>query len=338
VPLLSPATQMRIADILRSSLKLAGEDAAALYPAGQKTNEAAKKEITRLAEDRYVNLARADFKALQEGTPAPPFAGVGFLADDDPRTITSAMRRSLAAAHEDASALDPTGQRTAAEMERQIAAGVVPKENITEAERQRYIATARSELDMEIGDLKTGIGSPDIQVRHIRDALTRAEVDASVLDPGGKHSPKEMNAFVQGTYRQANIVRAREELDYLQHGVIPGGADRSLKEIRDDLAKAGATAAELDPEGKRSAAEMDATVQDAYKQANIERTQFEKGDMSYEMKGTGLTIGEWERKKMGIESSHNIRGKDVATDDSITHGLASTASGVSFEFKKNIER
>ena len=67
--------------------------------------------------------------------------------------------------------------------------------------------------------------------------------------------------------KQSYIEHAREELDFLQHGI--GNPDDSRKRLYDYLNAAGVDASVLDPEGKSSAAQMQAAIGEAYKQGNL---------------------------------------------------------------------
>ena len=75
------------------------------------------------------------------------------------------------------------------------------------------------------------------------------------------------NARDHTSGKQSYIAHARQEMDFLQHGI--GCPADSLKRIYDDLRTAGVDTSALDPDGKSSAAQMEAAIREAYKQGNL---------------------------------------------------------------------
>jgi hypothetical protein len=90
--------------------------------------------------------------------------------------------------------------------------------------------------------------------------------------------------------KQARIARARRGLDLLRHGI--GGTDDTLKRIYDNLGKAGVDASELDPERKRSAAQMEAVVGEAYKQGTLVIARKAYDDITHDAEDSHKYYGE----------------------------------------------
>jgi hypothetical protein len=165
------------------------------------------------------------------------------------------------------------------------------------------------------------ISGPDQNRRDILTALTRAGVDASVLDPAGKRSAAEMTAYVEDMYRRDNVSRARFELSCLQDGVLVGNIDENLKTIREELKKGGVTAAALDRDGRRSSAEMEAVLQKAAQAARVEEYKLWDGHVPDVLKAPSSPPTGLEQDKKQAEKTVVPQGNTEIAPESITHGL-----------------
>jgi hypothetical protein len=88
--------------------------------------------------------------------------------------------------------------------------------------------------------------------------LKRAGLDASALDPEDKRSASEMEAVVREAYKQGNIMLAHIDLEVLD-----------IKGIYAHLTKAGVDASVLDPEHKRTAAQMDEAIRESCRKTDL---------------------------------------------------------------------
>ena len=118
--------------------------------------------------------ARAYYQALSDQERNP------FAAEQDAGALILNIRAFLALAGADASALDPTGKATAAEMETQLA----------EKTRVAYGLDARAFY----ASITTGRTSPISMHEQIQSALTHAGIDEAALDPDLKKSAETMRA------------------------------------------------------------------------------------------------------------------------------------------------
>jgi hypothetical protein len=227
-----------IVNLLKVELARAHKDASALDPTGRKTSEEMDEELRKVAEARYVAEARRYFTALKDGTRTALswIPGDDDSFTDNPRYVTTALRRSLELAHRDASALDPEGRKSAAEMEDEIKKGVVPRTHLTDAEKRVVAAEARVEAKL----LKTGgvftesMGGMDASLRQIHTQLKQAGLDASALDSEHKRSAAEMDDALQADYNLGKIRREQKE----QGVVDPNASDKDMAQSEEGVWKA----------------------------------------------------------------------------------------------------
>jgi hypothetical protein len=239
--------------------------------------------------------AREYFNALKENkwavmTDPDPFNPLP-IATDDPTLILIALRRSMAMAGVSASAVVPAKSDDDAEQE------------IRNAVRANHIRVAREDfaslgnyykeykpIEAQYEPLRFArehsiVDRESVSIEqtlpNMRMALQEAGVDASALDPSGKKTAREMEGEIAKATSRGFIVSARENLAMAITGIadVPDLAPDFIKSAREDLAKAGADASALDPEGKKSAAEMGAYLDRLSKEANIARARFVYAEM-----------------------------------------------------------
>lgn len=264
-----------IVSLLRKSLTEEKINASALDPSGRKSAAEMEDEIAKVAEDRYLIEARRYFNALRQGRAVMIHGDpAGTWVTDDPERIIPATRRFLTLAHKDASALDPTGRKSADEMEKEIRDGLEPQKNLAESDKQKYIADARSAFD----GLHYGIINPDDDLRRIRGDLKKAGADASALDPEHKRSAEQMEAALQNAYRQGNLERARSDAAYIN--ILQKGFDG---DVRDSAGALAALTARQREEIESSVRRMN----DEFRKAGVD-TEALKGDVHPQ---NGLSAG-----------------------------------------------
>ena len=214
-------------------------DITALDPTGKKSRVELTTELDKATKNAYVALARSTLSDIarykqDNGISATP-------ADDG----VYWMRYYLEQAGADVTALDPTGKKNAVQMEEAIAAAV----------RSNHFHQAQEQWDYLKAE-KTG--DVDRNVSALHDELRLAGVTAAALDPTGHASESEMENQINAAAKTAHIAAACSRFSDLMRGVHLTPDQSGL--IHHELAEAGVDASALDPDHKKSAAEMEAII------------------------------------------------------------------------------
>jgi hypothetical protein len=204
---------------------------------------------------------------------------------NDPVEGVKFVRKWLSEAGVDASALDPTGKKSAEEME--VVLRDAPKHGYLAQARALYESITSSDKDIrdeeKPGSWRPGgdrlLDDPAEIAKEAEARLAKANqialangekaIDLSALDPTGTKSASQVRNDLHEKMVQGYIIRAREELDALRsspHHVY----EESDNKAWDLLAKANAATKEygfkpvdasaLDPEGKQSATAMNRQI------------------------------------------------------------------------------
>jgi hypothetical protein len=118
------------------------------------------------------------------------------------------------------------------------------------ARKRLLLMFARKSLsDIEEGPLAGWSTITDYLEKKIRGSIAAAGEDLSALDPSGKSTIAGMDARIRKGIAQIFILAAQEIFVKIGGNPDPGELERSLKEIRKHLDKAGVQLEALDPSG-----------------------------------------------------------------------------------------
>jgi hypothetical protein len=214
------------------------------------------------------------------------WARVTEALEDGPGVVREWLQRAGA----DASSLDPTGMKSATEMEAEI----------SDAPRLGHIARARRYFGAIVShgarmeDVGQGFGglsdNPADIARLMQDELNNANqiavaggknsVDVTALDPTGTKSANEMREEVHRRIVEGYVINARKEFYLLKNFGDDLSQDRDDK-VQEWLNKANEAAKEygfkaidastLDPSGKASAAEVNRDILKAIENKHLEK-------------------------------------------------------------------
>lgn len=173
------------------------------------------------------------------------------------------VRRNLAALKCDASALDPAGKKSTAEMEGEI----------DQAVRSALIKGVRKEYKDVIGATHSiDVSTRDSVVESISKSLQYLGADYSVLDESGRSSAAEVEKNLTEALDRRCLMAARKKYDEYVAANVPGWAnltDHLEGQIMLHLKAAGAPVEALDPTGASTAADIAAALKGAREHLNL---------------------------------------------------------------------
>ncbi len=235
-----------------SSKYLSGASFADLDPTRPAGKEVTEAEFHEAVKNCYLIQARQAFDYLRSGAEDirvdDELGGIG---------VVSAIRSSLEKSEKGYAALDPSGKFSEEAMRR----------SVDEAAERARIICARGAFQK----LMEGKGDVDTLLNTIH------KVDVVKLDPSGKQAKSQLEAVLSEAEKQGYIRQARELLEDIPSGrsryfdayTIFSSPEVAVEELRDNLKKAGVTPAALDPQGRRSEAEMEAVIVERCQQCHI---------------------------------------------------------------------
>jgi flavodoxin len=163
---------------IREELREAGKDVSALDPSGKRSASEMAEALIAATSAKQVKHAQELFSQLSAGDTTGRV--VTLMARD--------IREELRKAGKDVSALDPSGKRSASEMAEALIAA-------TSAQQVKHAQELFRRLSA--GDTRD-YGGARFMALDIREELSEAGKDLSVLDPAGKKSNAEVERVLNG--------------------------------------------------------------------------------------------------------------------------------------------
>jgi len=251
-------------EAIRTELTKGGKDFSALDPGSRRSASEMEQYLDSLLPNGIKSQAAPSPNPLDQlkGVPlaqelfnrlrGPGLGGTGFYS---PEKAAEAIRAELTNAGKDLSALDPGGKKSASEMEKAVGSAVATQHlNIARALLKDFWRTSTS---------------PSL-LNTMREELKKAGKDFSALDPGGKKSASEMEQALESVVASRKVSDAQTLFYRLCAGDIqrtgrndPDDGAYMSNRIRQNLTEAGKDLAALDRSGKKSASEMEQSLNSA---------------------------------------------------------------------------
>lgn len=230
-----------VVETMREFMRQGGIDAAGLYADGGRTVQGVEAEIFEAARNGWIQQARRDFKVLKEGREV---RGVNFNG------VRDKIRAALQKAEADEAALDPDGKKPAVAMRQEI-------EDARRAAWLAYAHKAWAELQIDQSHRPASHYTMPSDA-YLRGCLKEAGATAAALDPTGKKDDARMEEEIARVLKQRALDYARSAFREAQSNM--GMTVMYLQAMDRALERAGAEVSALDPEGKRTCAEMEEAI------------------------------------------------------------------------------